>query len=88
MVFLVKDEVSRKLTDSARDVLRSFGGIRVDEIGFHHSYALVGFKGAQPGSVAEQHSNSSVFYAHYHLTPELVGGLAANSLFSNGFPFL
>lgn len=85
VAFSMKGDESMHLSGAARNVFRSFGGILVDEIDFRHSYALVGFKGAQKGTVAEQHSTVSLCYAHYHLTPELIGGVAAINGSAHGF---
>ena len=53
----VKDEATRNLSDAAKEACKSIGSDRIEELGYRQSWAIVGYKGASAGSVAEVLNN-------------------------------
>lgn len=49
----VSDEASRFLNENARTTLQAIGSARIGELGYRDMWAIVGKKGAAPGSVVE-----------------------------------
>jgi len=49
----IKDEGSVNLTAGLRNKIKEFGSVFIDSLGFRNSWALIGRRGAVPGSVPE-----------------------------------
>ncbi|MGK7876398.1 MAG: interleukin-like EMT inducer domain-containing protein, partial [Xenococcaceae cyanobacterium] len=58
----VKDEASINLSERAKRACESIGSRMIHSLKFRCSWAIVGYKGASPGSVIENLNNSGPFY--------------------------
>jgi len=72
----VVSDGSSNLTNSAKDALKSIGSMLIDNLGFQDSYAIIGRRGAVPGSVPEQHKKAG--------TGRAVAEDSISTLFLNG----
>ena len=54
VIDLIIDEGTNSLTAAARAAIKSIGSIDIDSVGFRDSWAIIGRKGAAPGTVPEQ----------------------------------
>jgi len=59
IIELIIDEGWFNLTPSVRSAIRSFGSIYIDSLQYRDSWAIIGRKGATPGSVPERWKSSS-----------------------------
>ena len=53
VIELIIDEGGQSLHQGARDAIKSLGSIMIDSVGFRDSWAIIGRKGAKPGTVPE-----------------------------------
>ncbi len=53
VLFGIKDEGSQNLSKALKNKIKEFGSIYIDKLGFRNSWAMIGRRGAAPGSVPE-----------------------------------
>lgn len=70
----VKDEAKTNLTERARRACRMIGSGLIENLAYRGSWAIIGQRGAAPGAVTEQLSNSSSVTAQAQITIRPAGG--------------
>ncbi|KAJ3135016.1 hypothetical protein HK100_003153 [Physocladia obscura] len=59
VIVVAKDDCAENLTTAAKTACESLGSSKIRDLGFRDSWCLIGEKGAEPGSVIEEHIPAS-----------------------------
>ena len=66
--FAIKDEGAIHLTNNLRNKIKEFGSVLIDSVDFRASWAFMGKRGAQPGSMPEAFSHEGDGYVEIDTT--------------------